>query len=278
MANRLYEINDIGLSNINAKLIYVTSANYESDWSSILHSHPFTELFYVIKGKGMFHVEKEIYDVKADDLVIVNANVMHTESSKEKEPLEYIVLGIEGISLFSNENYSHSIHNYKDFKHEILFYMKTILKEAEAKSEYYNVISQHLLEILLIKVIRRTKTKLEIEDSKKHNHECAYIKNYIDIHYRENITLDILSDISYMNKYYLVHSFKKYSGMTPIHYLNNKRLTEAASMLKNTDYSVSQVTSIIGMSSQSYFSQSFKKKYKMSPMDYRKSFAYTKKP
>lgn len=275
MANKLYEINDIGLSNINAKLIYVTSANYDSDWSSILHSHPFTELFYVIKGRGRFHVEKEIYDVKEDDLVIVNANVMHTESSKDEEPLEYIVLGIEGISLFSNENYSHSIHNYEDFKHEILFYIKTILKEAEAKSEYYNVISQNLLEILLINVIRRTKTKLEIEDSKKHNHECAYIKNYIDVHYRENITLDILSEISYMNKFYLVHSFKKYAGITPINYLNNKRLTEAASLLKNTDYSVAQIANIIGMSSQSYFAQSFKRNYKLSPIDYRKSFSKT---
>lgn len=276
MANRLYEINDIGLSNINAKLRYVTSANYGSDWVSMLHSHPVTELFYVINGRGQFHVEKEIYDVKADDLVIVNANVMHTESSKENEPMEYIVLGVEGISLFSNEGYSHSIHNYKDFKHEILFYMKTILKEAEIKSEYYHVISQNLLEILLINIIRRNKTNLEIEDSKKHNHECAYIKNYMDVHYRENITLDILSDISYMNKYYLVHSFKKYAGITPIQYLNNKRLTEAAAMLKNTDYSIAQIANIIGMSSQSYFAQSFKKKYAISPIDYRKSFAYIK--
>ncbi|MEG0564536.1 helix-turn-helix domain-containing protein, partial [Anaerorhabdus sp.] len=82
--------------------------------------------------------------------------------------------------------------------------------------------------------------------------------------------LDELAKISYINKYYLVHSFKKYAGMTPINYLNYKRLKEACMLLRTTNHSIAQIASIIGMSSQSYFCQSFKKQYQMSPNEYRK--------
>ncbi|MDO4701070.1 MAG: AraC family transcriptional regulator [Erysipelotrichaceae bacterium] len=273
MGNKQYDIASSNFTNINAKLIYVTSAKYETDWHSIMHSHPFTELFYVLSGKGKFYIEDDTFDVKEDDLVIVNANVRHTESSKDDEPLEYIVIGIEGISLLTQEidqpEYC-SIHNYRDYKHEVLFYLKTLLLEVAAKSEYYDLIAQNLLEVLLANIIRRTNTKLTIGDVCEANESCTYIKNYIESNYNENLTLDDLCKISYMNKYYLVHSFKKQFHITPIAYLNEVRLKEASKLLKNTNLSVSQIANIIGMSSQSYFAQSFKKVYRVSPNEYRK--------
>lgn len=275
MGNKQYEINTNNLSKLDAKLLYVTSANYETDWHSIMHSHPFTELFYVIKGKGRFHVEDNVFDVQEDDLVIVNANVTHTESSNNFHPLEYIVLGIDGISLLTDEIDSpsfYSLHNYENYKHEILFYIKTLLLEASTKSDYYDLMSQDLLELLIINIIRRTKTNLKVSDSKKFNRDCAYIQKYIDSNFSQNITLNDLCDISYMNKFYLVHAFKKYSGKTPIAYLNEKRLQESCMLLKTTDHSISQISSIIGMSSQSYFAQTFKNKFGMSPAEYRKLY------
>lgn len=274
MGNKQYEINYSTLSKVNCKLLYVTSAQFDVDWHSIKHTHPFTELFYVLKGKGSFHVEDRILAVSEDDLVIVNSNINHTESSNGESPLEYIVLGIEGISILAgnreNEVNLYSLHNYEDYKHEILFYIKTLLQEASTKSDYYDLISQNLLEVLIMNIIRRTKSELIIETSNKISHECAYVKQYLDQHFSEEINLDELARISFINKYYLVHSFKKYSGMTPINYLNNKRLKEACMLLKTTNHSIATIASIIGMSSQSYFCQSFKKQYKISPNEYRK--------
>ncbi len=274
MGNAQYEINYSTLSKINSKLLYVTSAQFDTDWHSIMHTHPFTELFYVLKGKGTFHVEDRILDVTEDDLVIVNSNINHTESSNGESPLEYIVLGIEGISILAGNNDDevqlYSLHNYENYKHEILFYIKTLLQEASTKTDYYDLISQNLLDVLIMNIIRRTKSELIIETSNKISHECAYVKQYLDQHFSENINLDELAKISYINKYYLVHSFKKYAGMTPINYLNHKRLKEACMLLRTTNHSIAQIASIIGMSSQSYFCQSFKKQYQMSPNEYRK--------
>ena len=96
------------------------------------------------------------------------------------------------------------------------------------------------------------------------------MKQYIDLHYQENITLDELSRLTYVNKYYLVHAFKKYIGLSPINYLISKRVEEAKVLLETTNYSVSQISDIVGFSSQSYFSQVFKKTMGTTPFEIRK--------
>ena len=55
-----------------ARLLYVSTSKYEGDWQSILHSHPFSELFYVINGQGAFLAEGSEFPVKQNDMVIIN--------------------------------------------------------------------------------------------------------------------------------------------------------------------------------------------------------------
>ena len=63
------------------------------------HTHYCSELFYVIDGVGQFQVEDNIFPVSANDLVVINPNVSHTELGFNANPLKYIVLGIEGLEL-----------------------------------------------------------------------------------------------------------------------------------------------------------------------------------
>ncbi len=101
------------------------------------------------------------------------------------------------------------------------------------------------------------------------NRECTQIKNYLDANYSENITLDMLASLSHMNKYYMVHAFTKYIGISPITYLLQKRIQEGKSLLGSTTYSISQISDMLGFSSQSYFSQAFKKATGKTPIQYR---------
>lgn len=273
MSNRQFTINLNESSQLNVTLRYVSESRYETDWNSIMHSHPFTELFYVVKGRGQFFIENKVFDVKEDDLIIVNANVRHTESSKDMEPLEYIVLGVDDISILAQDRGGgeyYSLHNYSDYKSDVLFYLKTLLKEVQGRSEYYELISKNLLEILLINIIRKTEAKLSVTENRVLVSNCKYVKEYIEEHFKEELSLEDLCRVSYMNKYYLVHSFKKYCGMTPIQYIIHLRLKMACNLLLNSDYSIAHIASFIGMSSQSYFAQTFKKEFGISPLMYRK--------
>ena len=103
--------------------------------------------------------------------------------------------------------------------------------------------------------------------------ECAQIKEYLDTNYASHITLDTLTGLTHMNKYYMAHSFAKFTGLSPIQYLNRRRLEAACQLLTDTDYSVSDIANLTGFSSQSYFTQIFRKFYDVTPIRYRQSHA-----
>ena len=53
-------------------------------------------------------------------------------------------------------------------------------------------------------------------------------------------------------------------------YLHSRRIQESRFLLSETDHSLSQIARILGFSSLSYFSQSFRRLEGVSPMEYRK--------
>ena len=87
-----------------AKLLNIASSRYGGDWHSVPHTHSHTELFFIVSGKGQFLIQDQVFPVNANNLVIINPNVIHTEDSLNAQPLEYIVLGIDGIELATTEN------------------------------------------------------------------------------------------------------------------------------------------------------------------------------
>ena len=85
----------------------------------------------------------------------------------------------------------------------------------------------------------------------------------------ENITLDLLAELTHMNKFYLVHSFTKYTGLSPINYLTQKRIQISMQLLASTNYSISQIASNVGFSSQSYMNSVFREEFDKTPRQFR---------
>lgn len=281
MSNTRYVIDDKDFLALNYELLYICKSKFENDWHSTAHFHPFTEIFFITSGKGCFELDDKLVNVSEGDLIIINSNCLHTEkSSFLNEPLEYVVLGIDNLLLtYSNTSTLLENNNTKDLyiimhydnKNAILQYLDPLIKEIESKSINYEIACKSLL-ILLIIFISRSYSKhftLKEEPQEKLNIECMKIKNYIDSHYSENITLDFLADLTYMNKFHLVHSFTKQLGISPINYVITKRIDESKSLLKTTNYSIRDISSIVGFSNSSYFSQMFKKMTGESPKIFR---------
>lgn len=255
------------------RLLYVSAAKYGGDWHSLMHTHACTELFYVTGGQGQFRVGDKLLPVTADDLIIINANVEHTEVSLNASPLEYIVLGVEGMEFASAEDAESgytffSLHNRRE---EVLPFLRSILWEIENKQKGYEVVCQDLLEVVVLKLLRHTEFSIAITPGHRGSKECAVVKRYLDSHFKESVSLDFLAELAHVNKYYLVHSFRREYHITPISYLVERRIKESQYLLGDTNHSLSQIAQTLGFSSPSYFSQSFRKVTGMSPLEYRRS-------
>ncbi len=254
-----------------ARLLYVTESRFGTDWHSTLHSHPCTELLYCVRGIGEFRMKDKVLPLGSDDMVIINPNVEHTESSISSNPLEYIVLGVDGLDFtFGSEGKEYAVLNYREDRSEIVFFLRTLVREGGEHPRGWETVCQHLLEVLLTLILRHTHFTMQVEPARRTNKECAAARRYIDEHFAEPITLSLLADVAHVNKYYLVHAFNKEYGISPINYLIKRRIRESKYLLETTDYSLSQISHLLGFSSPSYFSQSFRRLTAQSPMEYRK--------
>lgn len=258
------------------KLLYISSAVYDADWHSVAHTHYFSELFFILEGSGQFIIENSFYPVSTNDLIIVKPNVFHTEVSDTSSPLKYIVLGIEGLDLTPStskkEDVLFCITNLYDIRDTILFYLRQMLNEVEKKQPGHDILCQNFIENLIVILNRhpRFSNTLLPASTKKSSHLGASVRHYIDNHYKEEITLDSMAEIVHSSKYHIIHTFTEEYGVSPIKYLISKRINESCYLLESTDHSLASISQLLGFSSPSYFSQTFKKEMNCSPMEYRK--------
>lgn len=272
MGNTRYNFTEEAAPPLPIKLLYVSSSAYGRDWISLEHTHYFTELFYVQKGNGRLHAEQEVIPLQKDDFVIINPHVRHTETSLDNTPMEYVILGIEGIRFSFDGQKDYITFSCQNYKEPLMFYFTAMLKEMETKQKHYELICKNLLEMLIIHLIRFTDFQFDvIASSPKINRECSLVKRYIDANYSEDLSLAFLAELVHLNKYYLVHAFTESYGISPMNYLNEKRIGNSRELLATTDYKIAEIARLSGFSSQSYFSQSFRKSCGISAGEYRKA-------
>ncbi len=143
-----------------------------------------------------------------------------------------------------------------------------LINETSSGIAYCKNISQNLLNVLLVMILRITMTTTP--DPVQLSPACKKIKNYIDQNYMSSITLESLSSAIYISKDHLSHLFKTETGISPIRYVIQKRCEEASRLLLETDLSVKEVSQRVGYDDPVYFSQIFKKVTGISPNTYRK--------
>ena len=252
------------------RLSYIAKDQFSTEWNSELHTHSCAELFFILDGHGYFRTLYEEFPISVQDLLIVNANVPHTEISSMKSPLQYIVLGIVGLEAASSEEGYAMLHIYNGWT-ELNSCVDLMLQESSKTLPGHEDVCRCLLEVVLIQLGRQQDLSFSGEaPGPRASKECEFIRRYIDNHFKEDLTLDHLAKLAHLNKYYLSHSFRREFGTSPINYLISRRVDESRFLLQKTDHPLSLIAEILGFSSLSYFSQCFRRVEGISPTEYRK--------
>lgn len=254
------------------RLSHINLYHCDTPTSDVFPGHPYAKLIFVQKGSGQLHYENYHISFQAGTLILMNPERQKFSIQIDENPTDIVILGIEYLYFVQQEHIFEQpfvIHQCPSDLYS--FFIDKIVDEVQTQALSFEDVCNHYLELLLIFLQRDTEIICTSFLEDKSSQDCQNIKKYLDEHYAENITLDTLSEESGMNKYYLVHSFTKKYIRSPISYLNEKRIDESKKLLENTDYSIAEISKLIGFSSQSYFSQAFKKKTLMTPNEYRRS-------
>ena len=93
---------------------------------------------------------------------------------------------------------------------------------------------------------------------------------YFNENYNTKISIDDYAESLHINTNWFIHNFKQYAGMSPVQYILSLRMVDAQSLLEWTNYSIKEISEIVGYENQLYFSRVFKKEIGKLPVQYRK--------
>ncbi|KES18479.1 hypothetical protein GASC598B02_010610 [Gilliamella apicola SCGC AB-598-B02] len=112
----------------------------------------------------------------------------------------------------------------------------------------------------------------DIETASKTTSLFEAIRQYIDTHFREDVTRDFLAKMFYISPNYISHLFQREGKIGLNEYLNQIRLEYAKSLLKNYDLNVKEIAHASGFKDSNYFCRIFRKKTERSPTEYRRQY------
>lgn len=258
---------------------------YYTEHPRMLHSHKNqVELLLVRSGSGVYIVDEKRYDIKPGDLIICNAGVLHDEDPQCSQDLNTYSIAMTNVQL-QGMPLNHLIPSgsspvlttnelFATLEHLMGSIYTLLASDAQNVEEICHYLTASLTCMIYRLLIADIAPTADIPNSDKSTGELltARIKQYIDLHYDEGLTLQSLGDALHVNMYYLSHVFKDNTGYAPMQYIMRRRIGEAQSLLISTKYSITQIAGMVGYDNPCHFNTIFAKYVGMSPSKYRKSY------
>src|SRR6516165_5080392 len=97
------------------------------------------------------------------------------------------------------------------------------------------------------------------------------IRDYVELHLSETIDLSTLATVAGLSMHHFARQFKQSAGVTPHHYLTQKRLERAQQMLAQTDLSLAEIAYAVGFSDQGHLARHFRGLLGTTPREFRRS-------
>ena len=246
---------------------------------SVYHSHTFYEFFYVTEGTATHIINGKSERLSAGDMRFLSPTDVHCFFREKNEFCAHrdIVVpedqfqyscGYLGPDLF--KSFTANEKTFKPrlpdsqinhFENRIKQIINTPPNMAGQKKSLINLFMVELLSVYIIADSTASLYPLWFEELLARFHRAELIRNGLS---------EIIAPFNY-NLSYVCRVFKKLMGVTMSDYLLEMRLSHAANLLQCTSGSVLFICEEVGFSSLSYFSSSFKRRYGISPKDFRKN-------
>lgn len=254
------------------------------------HWHDDVEFILVLSGEMLYNINGEIVLLQEGEGIFVNSKQFHFGYSDRKKECIFICILLHPMLLCSSksveQNYINPIilNDYIPFYHikgssewekEILSRIKYIYDIQDNKTAELKIHKAFL--DIWINLCENTVTIQKVRNFK--NNSLSVLKKMIlftNQNYKEKITLADIASSGNVGKTCCCSIFKKYINKTPIEYLTEFRLRKGLELLRNTDMTVLEISFEVGFSGASYFSETFRKFYDCTPIEYRKNKTFQK--
>lgn len=275
------------------------------------NDYPYYTIHFVFDGCGIFHISKKEHLLKKGDAFIIYPGEAHDYGNYNQSSLGLLWIELSGSNCKELFSYLLSNHQYvfKNVSTEkagqqlidILEYLTTDIKE-NANNDVNNLkacINDSNIDDLNINATNTDDSNHHILNSPEinkyelsskvytfimylldlmtgipqKNTPALIVKalSYIDENFTSQIQIRDIADNLHISHTYLTKLFQKNVGVTPIKYVNMKRIEYACYLLQNTDLSCESISENTGIYDNAYFHKMFKSVKGMTPVQYKES-------
>jgi len=250
------------------------------------HFHPEIELVYVKGGSGKRHIGQHLSYYQAGDLVLIGSMLPHTGFTDRLTGNES-----ETVIQFNNHCFGEDFFKLKE-----MYDIQQLLARAKSGIAFGAEVQKSIgtrmealvgldkfakmLELLWVlhdlaqtedyALLNADGYVFEVENSD--NDRINVIYDFVQVHFKRAISLEEIADIANMTVPSFCRYFKRISGKTFTHFVNEIRVMHACKLLSEEQQSVSEVSFESGFNNFSHFNRQFKEITEKSPSEYRKQF------
>jgi AraC-like DNA-binding protein/quercetin dioxygenase-like cupin family protein len=250
------------------------------------HTHDYVEVVYMCTGETTHIVNGRQIRLEQGDLLFLNQSATHEVCKAEEKDVavNFIILpdffattltaiGEEETPLRkflvdclcgqnTGPGYLHfDVSGIQPIQNLVENLLWTLLEETPNKRK----MSQMTMALLFLQLMGHTETLLTQDQEQA---AIFQVLAYVESHYA-NGSLTELSELLHYDLYWLSREIKRKTGKTYTQLVQEKRLAQAAFLLKNTDRNVDDIANAVGYENMGYFHRIFRELYGMSPRAYR---------
>ena len=230
----------------------------------------FPILIYVADGELTLDYEKNHYVARKGDFLLIDCSKPHKYYVEMNCNFYYFHFTGNAAYKVTDQlitgNHSPVFHGYQTAN------LPHLIEQNISKLLYNQEITDVELSCMVYQCLCTLQASEDIftAHTTESNDMITEITNYIKEHLSNTFTLTELAFHVNMSNYYFAHIFKQKTGISPIEYAARTKINYAKMILKSTDNSISQITDMLGYSSNGSFINAFKRRVGISPARFRK--------
>ncbi|MNB82966.1 Bifunctional transcriptional activator/DNA repair enzyme AdaA [compost metagenome] len=276
-------MSDLRFSN-NDATFELTHRQAESHNMPVFHLHPTYEIYYLLSGKREFFIRDRTMEIQEGDVMIVSPNVLHRTTNAAEPQHERLIVNIHRDLMLPSGVGGQEVFapllgaDYRIIRCSIQERLYTdelarrIIGEVQRGEPGFGLFVLTLVQQLILFSCRRmTEDNEEPAEYPSPMHErISGIVRYINEHYMEKLSLQLLAERFFISPYYLSGFFKKATGFTFVEYVNSVRVKESIRLLADTGLPAHLIARKVGFGSVSHFGRVFRQVTGKPPLFYRK--------
>lgn len=243
---------------------------------SSLHFHSGYEFIFVTNGDVKIEIDSVPHKATSPAIILLNPFEQH-KITGESENYERIILVLNSDVLEQNisprliamlkcrpQNFSHILKPSENDFINICNLLDNISHELNFNGVFSNQYILNCVYNMLILLYRTKKISPEL------SLPMMKIQNFMDMNYSNINSIQDVADKFCLSSSHLSRTFKTYSGYSPVEYLLNIRLYRAQQLLIYSDLNINEISTEIGFKDTNNFIRQFSKRFKLSPLKFRK--------